>query len=338
MVGEVQIGGGAPIPVQSMTKVPTTDVKGVLTQIEGARCAGGDIMRISVPDTDSAKALREIVRNSPLPIVADIHFDYKLALKSIEAGAHKIRINPGNIVSSDRLKIVAKAALEFDVPIRIGVNSGSLPKYLHHLPIPDAMVQAAEREIDILTNIGFENIVVSLKSSSLTDTLQANLLVASKFNFPLHLGITESGFGIQGRIASTIGLTQMLNHGIGDTIRVSLSEEPVEEVRIGREILRSMDLRSYGIRFISCPRCARCNIDTLSIAKKVWEKIKHIDKSITVAVMGCVVNGPGEASHADIGVACGINHGLIFAHGEPIRKISEDMIADELISEVMSLL
>ena len=341
-VGNVTIGGGAQISVQSMTKAPTTNIVEVLNQIETAMTAGCDIMRVSVPDDKSAVALQQIVKNSPLPIVADIHFDYRLALAAIEAGVQKLRINPGNIGSRERVKAVAEAASQKNIPIRIGVNAGSLPKDILQSfgnPTPEAMLASAEREIGILNDCSFENIVVSLKSSSPKDTLEANVQFAQKYDYPLHIGITEAGFGYQGLIASAVGLTQILSNGIGDTVRVSLAEEPVHEVRLAREILRFMDLREYGIRLICCPKCARCEADTFSITREIWEKIRDIKKPITVAVMGCVVNGPGEASHADIGVAIGKKQALIFKKGKTIGKIPLSMIVEdltELIGEIAS--
>ena len=341
VVGDVAIGGGAAISVQSMAKVPTTDVSAVLKQCEDVLRAGGDLFRISVPDESSAAALKEIVKNSPRPIIADIHFDYRLALLSLDAGVHKLRINPGNIGSPERVKIVAKEAAARSVPIRIGVNSGSLPEDIaedENLSEVDAMVKAAEREISILEDAGFFDIVVSLKSSSPAVTIEANRKFAQKYNYPLHIGITESGFGEQGIVASAVGLTLILNEGIGDTVRVSLSEPPENEIRVAREILRFLKLRKYGARLISCPTCARSEGDIQQIAPKIFERIKNIAEPITVAVMGCVVNGPGEAKSADIGVACGKNQALIFKNGKPLRKIAIDDIVDELLCEIDDLI
>jgi len=335
-VGDVIIGGGAEIAVQSMAKAPTTDVLAVLRQCEEVRRAGGDLMRVAVPDEASANALRQIVENSPLPIIADIHFDYRLALKSLDAGVHKLRINPGNIGSPERVREIAHAATARGVPIRIGVNSGSLPKDIAEKLgcTPEAMVAAAARKIEILRDVGFEDIVVSLKSSSPTDTLAANTLFASKFHHPLHIGITEAGFGYQGLIASSVGLALILSAGIGDTMRVSLTDRPSAEVVAAREILRFMGLRRYGARLISCPKCARCEADTFAIARGVWERIRHIEEDISVAVMGCVVNGPGEASHADIGIALGKGYAMLFRKGEKERKIPEQDIIKVLVEEV----
>ena len=340
-IGDIEIGGGKTVAVQSMAKTATTDVSGVLGQIERAHNAGCDIFRVSVPDMDSARSLGEIVKNSPIPIVADIHFDYKLALASIEAGVHKLRINPGNIGSPERVKIVANEAMARNIPIRIGVNAGSLPKDIfkkYGKPCADAMVESAEREINILREVGFENIVVSLKSSSPQITLEANLKFAQKYDYPLHIGVTESGFGVQGIVASTVGMTTILSAGIGDTIRVSLTEPPENEVRVAREILRFLGLRKYWVRLVSCPTCARCEVDLPAIARKVWDNVKHLKNDITVAVMGCVVNGPGEASDADIGVACGKNSGIIFKNGRQISKIRDDEIVSSLLSGIDDLL
>ncbi len=337
-VGDVIIGGGAPVSVQSMAKVPTTDVRKVLEQCLLCHDAGCDIFRVSVPDEASAKALKEIVKESSLPIVADIHFDYRLALLSLEAGVHKLRINPGNIGSPERVKIVAKEAKARNVPIRIGVNAGSLPndilqRYGH--PTPEAMFEAAKREIFILRDIGFENIVISIKSSSPNETISANMFFAEKYDYPLHLGITEAGFGHQGIIASTVGLTRMLSLGIGDTVRVSLSDEPYMEVLVAREILRFAGLREYGVRIISCPKCARCEADTFAIVHEVWERTKHIKKTLTIAIMGCVVNGPGEAKEADFGVALGRRHALLFKKGKILAKIDENDVAQRLVECVL---
>jgi (E)-4-hydroxy-3-methylbut-2-enyl-diphosphate synthase len=336
-VGNVVIGGGSDISVQSMSKVLTTDIKSVLQQCEKVRISGGDLIRVSIPDEDSAFALREIVKNSPLPIIADIHFDYKLALKSLEAGVAKLRINPGNIGSPENVKIIAKEAKDRSVPIRIGVNAGSLPKKILRKfgqPTPEAMVLTVEREIEIFKEIGFEDIIVSLKSSSPILTLNANLLYAKKFPYPLHIGITESGFGRQGVIASTLGLGLILSKGIGDTIRVSLSEEPQEEVKVGREILRFLGLRDYRVRVISCPTCARAEADIFKISREIWEEVKDLEHSIEIAVMGCVVNGPGEASHADIGVACGKTQSLIFEKGQPVEKVTNSEIINKLLIRI----
>ena len=338
-VGDVVIGGGAPISVQSMAKTDTTDVAGVLAQAEAVHRAGGDLFRVSVPDEDSAHALAEIVKNSPIPIIADIHFDYRLALMSLEAGVAKLRINPGNIGSAEKVRIVAREAKSRGVPIRVGVNAGSLPHDLlkkYGAPTPEAMVEAAAREIEILREVDFEDIVISLKSSSPMDTLRANLLFAQKFNYPLHIGVTESGFGYQGIIASTVGLALVLHHGIGDTVRVSLTDPPDFEVRVAREILRDLGLRKYWIRIISCPTCARRRADVSAVARKIWDRIKDIQMDLTVAVMGCEVNGPGEAREADIGVACGQNFSLIFERGEVVERVDNDKIVDAILRRITS--
>jgi (E)-4-hydroxy-3-methylbut-2-enyl-diphosphate synthase len=333
-VANVAIGGNATIGVQSMAKAQTSDVRAVLEQCVRVAQKGGDIMRVSVPDEHAAAALPQIVAGSPIPIVADIHFDYRLALLSIEAGVHKLRINPGNIGSSERVKIVAQAARDRGIPIRIGVNAGSIPKdLLEHYgsPTPEAMVAAAAREIEVLENSDFTSIVVSMKSSSPHETFEANRLFSTKFDYPLHIGITEAGFGYQGVVASTIGISRMLSAGIGDTIRVSLTDEPEVEAFVGREILRFLGLRNYGIRLISCPKCSRCTADTFTIARNVWNAIATVDKNLEIAVMGCVVNGPGEARNADFGVAIGNNNrALLFSHGEPLKTISIESIIDEI--------
>ncbi len=340
-IGDVAIGGGEPIAVQSMAKVATTDVAAVLRQCEAVARAGGDLFRVAVPDEASAKALREIVKRAPLPIIADIHFDYRLALAAIEAGAHKLRINPGNIGSADRVRQIAAAAAQRGIPIRVGVNAGSLPKDIllrHGGPTPQALVEAAERQCRILEETGFSDIVVSLKSSSPRDTLEANSIFAERFDYPLHVGVTEAGFGLQGVVASACGLSILLAAGLGDTVRVSLTEPPEQEVRVAREVLRSLGLRRYGIRLLSCPTCARCEVDVQRVAREVWERIKDVDADVTVAVMGCVVNGPGEASHADVGVACGRGQALIFRKGKAIRKVPKSEIVDALVEELNALL
>jgi len=337
MVGTVSIGGDTTITVQSMSKLPTTDIAGVLNEIESVLLAGGDIMRVSVPDMDSAKALREIVKSSPLPIVADIHFDYRLALASLDAGVHKLRINPGNIGKAEYVGLIAREAKTRGIPIRVGVNAGSLPKDLLKKfggPTPEAMVEAARREIEILEEADFTDIVVSLKASSPKLAYEANMLFAEEFSYPIHVGITEAGFGYQGIIASSVGSAMIFSAGIGNTFRVSLTEDPATEVRVAREILRFLGLRDYWVRIISCPMCARAETKIDDIARKIWDQTKNIRKPISIAVMGCVVNGPGEASHADIGVACGKGYSLIFSRGKPIKKVPNDRIVEELMEQV----
>lgn len=340
IVGNVPIGGNSPISVQSMTKVPTVNVRQVLRQIEQCRQAGCDIIRISVPDEKSAQALFDIVRKSPLPVVADIHFDYKLALMSIKAGVRKIRINPGNIGAEWKVREVAISAKDSNVPIRIGVNSGSIPRDLlkkYRMPVPQALVESAEREIELLSKIGFEDIVVSLKSANISDTLESCVLFAQKYDFPQHIGITESGFGDQGIIASSVGIGIILNSGIGNTIRVSLSGHPRSEVIVGREILQILGLRDYGIRLISCPMCARSHGDVFVTARKVWRKISGMNLPITVAIMGCEVNGPGEAKFADIGVAFGRDCAVVFKNGRTVKRLRGMDVADILIEEIIRL-
>ncbi len=334
---KVAIGGGAEISVQTMAKCPTTEVAKVLAQLRAAEFAGCDIFRVTVPDFESAEALKQITAESSLPIVADIHFDWRLALAALDAGVHKLRINPGNIGDKTRVTAVLERARHWNVPVRIGVNAGSLPKDIlqkHGHPTPEAMVEAAERELEIFDEHNFADVIVSMKSSEPALTAEANMLFAKKHNTPLHLGVTESGFGAQGLICSTVGLVRMLDSGIGDTIRVSLTEAPENEVVAGREILRFAGLRDYRARVISCPTCGRTEVSLFALAREVEAALRHTNFNGTVAVMGCVVNGPGEAREADFGVACGNGCGLVFRNGTVLRKVSEDIIVEALMNEI----
>lgn len=333
--GGVLIGGGNKISVQSMTNTDTEDAHATLSQIDRLYKAGCDIVRVTVPNENAASALREITAKSPIPVVADIHFDYKLALMSIESGAAKIRINPGNIGSMENVKAVANMAKEKKVPIRIGVNSGSLEKDLSE-PTPENMVKSALRHIKILNDCGFYDIAVSLKASSVKTAVAAYRLAAKTFDYPLHLGITEAGTAYGGIIRSAAGIGSLLIDGIGDTIRVSLTADPVEEVRAGVELLRALSLRK-GPKLVSCPTCGRTKIDIIKIAGEVEERLSSIDKDITVAVMGCAVNGPGEAKNADIGIAGGNGEALLFKKGKIIKKVKADNITDELFKEIERL-
>lgn len=333
--GGVLIGGKNKITVQSMTNTDTADFSATLSQIERLYKAGCNIVRVTVPNEEAAASLRRITDLSPIPVVADIHFDYKLALMSIESGAAKVRINPGNIGSAENVKKVAQAAKEKNVPIRIGVNSGSIEKEFGSVT-PENMVKSAKKHIKMLEDCSFYDIAVSLKASDVRTTVEAYRLAAKSFDYPLHVGVTEAGTAYGGLIRSSVGIGALLLSGIGDTIRVSLTADPVEEVRAGIEILRSLDLRK-GPRLISCPTCGRTKIDLITIAGEVDKRLSAVDKDITVAVMGCAVNGPGEAKHADIGIAGGDGEALLFKKGKIIRKLDEKNIVDELFDEIERL-
>ncbi|MBQ3540944.1 MAG: flavodoxin-dependent (E)-4-hydroxy-3-methylbut-2-enyl-diphosphate synthase, partial [Phascolarctobacterium sp.] len=318
-VGKVKVGGGAPIAVQSMTNTKTSDPVATLEQINRLAEAGCDIVRCAVPDMAAAEGLKTIVKESPIPVIADIHFDYKLALAAIEAGVDGLRLNPGNIGGNDRVAAVVEAAKKRNIPIRIGVNAGSLPKDLlekYGHPTPEALVEAAWRHIRILEEMDYKNIKISLKAHDVPLTLAAYRLMASQCDYPLHVGITEAGTVNSGIIKSAVGIGTLLAEGIGDTIRVSLTGDPVREVKVGFEILKSLGLREYGPTLISCPTCGRTQINLEKLALEVERRLAEITEPITVAVMGCVVNGPGEAREADVGIAGGINEGLIFRKGE----------------------
>ena len=331
-VGKVKIGGGAPVSVQSMTNTDTKDAAATLMQIDRLYKAGCDIIRVTVPDSDAAEAMKEICGRSPIPVVADIHFDYRLALASIEAGVQKVRINPGNIGDMDKVKAVAQAAKANNVPIRIGVNGGSLEKDLSH-PTPENMVESARRHIKMLEDCDFYDMAISLKSSDVKTTVEAYRLASKTFDYPLHVGVTEAGTSYSGIIRSSAGIGALLLDGIGDTLRVSLTADPVEEAKAGIELLKTLDLRG-GAKLISCPTCGRTKINLIDIANEVQSRLTAVNKDITVAVMGCVVNGPGEAKEADIGIAGGKGEALLFKKGVAVRKISEDKIIDELMEEI----
>lgn len=340
-VKHIAIGGGAPVSIQSMTNTPTEDVEATLAQIDKLAACGCDIVRVAVPTHNAALALREIVQRSVLPIVADIHFDYRLALESIEAGVHKLRLNPGNIGGRDRVQAVVSAAKERGIPIRVGVNSGSLPKdiLIKYGRSPQGMVEAALSHIRILEEMDFHDIVISLKASDVPLTVEAYRLMASQAPYPLHVGITEAGTIRSGTIKSAVGIGAILSLGIGDTIRVSLTGDPVNEVLLAKEILRDLGLASGGVEIISCPTCGRCQIDLAPVAEAVEERLGNLDVPLKIAVMGCAVNGPGEAREADIGIAGGKGRALLFRKGEIIRQIPEDKLVDALVeeAEVMAL-
>lgn len=340
-VGKVKVGGTAKIAVQSMTNTKTSDPVATLEQINRLAEAGCDIVRCAVPDMAAAEGLKTIVAESPIPVIADIHFDYKLALAAIEAGVDGLRLNPGNIGGNDRVAAVVEAAKKRNIPIRIGVNAGSLPKDLlekYGHPTPEALVEAAWRHIRILEEMDYKNIKISLKAHDVPLTLAAYRLMASQCDYPLHVGITEAGTVNSGIIKSAVGIGTLLAEGIGDTIRVSLTGDPVREVKVGFEILKSLGLREYGSTLISCPTCGRTQINLEKLALEVEKRLAEISEPITVAVMGCVVNGPGEAREADVGIAGGINEGLIFRKGQVLKKVAEADIIDELFAEIEKIL
>lgn len=338
--GNIFIGGDSPITVQSMTNTDTRNINATIKQIRELEENHCDIIRCAVPDMEAAIALKEIIKSINIPLVADIHFDYRLALESIKSGVSALRINPGNIGSIDRIKAVATAAKESEIPIRIGVNSGSLEKDLlekYKKVTPEALVESALRHIKILEDINFTDMAISIKSSDVTMMIDSYRLISKQANYPLHLGVTEAGTLWRGTIKSSIGIGTLLSEGVGDTIRVSLTGNPVEEVRVGREILKSMGLINSGVKFISCPTCGRTQIDLIKIAKEVEDKLKHCDKDIKVAIMGCAVNGPGEAREADIGIAGGVNEALIFKKGKIIKKVKEESVVEELMKEIENM-
>ncbi len=336
-VGKVAIGGDAPISVQSMTKTDTRDVSSTIRQIKKLEKAGCEIIRVAVPDMEAANVLPQIKQKIKIPLVADIHFDYKLALKAIDSGVDKLRINPGNIGAKWKVKEIVKTATERKIPIRIGVNAGSVPRDIlakYRKVSAKALVEAAARHIKILEDLNFRDIVISVKAFDVPTTIQAYELIAEEKNYPLHLGITEAGLPQSGAIRSALGIGLLLAQGIGDTIRVSLTGDPVEEVRVGQEILRSLNLRDYGPIIISCPTCGRCEIDIISLTKKVEQKVKNTNAPLKIAVMGCVVNGPGEARYADVGIAGGKGYGLLFRKGKIIGKVKEKDLIKTLLHMV----
>ena len=340
LVGGVPVGGGAPISIQSMTNTRTDDVAATLAQIRALAAAGCDIVRVAVPDMAAARAVGKVKEECPLPLVVDIHFDYKLALEAVAAGADKVRINPGNIGGEDRVKAVADACRQRGVPIRIGVNGGSLEKPIlakYGGVTPEAMVESAFGHIRLLEKFDFTDICVSLKSSSVPVTMKAYQLMSQESNYPLHIGVTEAGTVRMGTLKSAVGIGGLLALGIGDTMRVSLSADPVEEVYAARDILKAAGIRKEGAELVSCPTCGRTRIDLISLANEVEERLKAVDKPITVAVMGCVVNGPGEASAADCGIAGGVGEGLLFKKGQIIKKVPQDRLVDELFALIDTL-
>lgn len=329
------VGGDAPVAVQSMTNTPTADGEATLGQIKALATAGADIVRVAVPDEASAATFGRLVAGSPVPLIADVHFDHRLALAALRAGAAGVRINPGNIGGEERVRAIAQLAGESGAVIRVGVNSGSLPRDLRPLEEEDpagALVEAALRFMRLLEGFGFEALKFSVKSSSPTVTIDANRRLAAAQPYPLHLGVTEAGTPWAGAIRSAVALGALLSEGIGDTIRVSLTGDPVEEVRVAREILRSLDLAPAGARVISCPTCGRTQIALEPLALEVERRLQEFPAEVEVAVMGCVVNGPGEARKADFGIAGGRGEGVIFAQGRPVKKVSQDRLVDELFA------
>ena len=339
-VGNITVGGGAPVSIQSMTNTRTDDVAATVEQILRLEEAGCQIIRVAVPDLAAAKAVGAIKERIHIPLVVDIHFDYKLALESVAAGADAVRINPGNIGDADRVKAVAQACAGKNIPIRIGVNGGSLEKELlakYGGPTPEALVESAFGHIKLLNRWDFDDICVSLKTSSVPGTIAAYRLMAERSDYPLHVGLTEAGTPRMGLLKSAVGIGGLLALGIGDTIRVSLSADPVEEVYAARDILRAAGLRRDGPELIACPTCGRTKIDLIALANQVEERLKGVEKPITVAVMGCVVNGPGEAREADVGIAGGDGEGLLFRRGEIVKKVPQEALVDELFRLIEAL-
>lgn len=339
-IGNINIGGDSKVAVQSMTNTDTRDVEATVNQILQLEEAGCDIVRCAVPDMLAAQAIKDIVKRIHIPLVADIHFDYRLALKSIENGISKLRINPGNIGSLDKIKLVAKAASDKNIPIRIGVNSGSLEsdileKYGH--VCAEALVESALRHVEILESLNFHDIVISIKSSDVVMMIKSYKLISGKVDYPLHLGVTEAGTTWRGTIKSSVGIGALLAEGIGDTIRVSLTGEVVDEVKVGIEILKSLGYIEDGIKFVSCPTCGRTQINLIKIANEVEARLSNCHKNIKIAIMGCAVNGPGEAREADIGIAGGKGIGLIFKKGEIIKTVKEEELVEELLREIDKL-
>ncbi len=336
-VGGILVGGTAPISVQTMTKTKTSDVEGTVAQIRQAADAGCDIVRVTVNDKDAADAMAEIVKRSPLPVVADIHFNHIFALKAVEANVAKVRINPGNIGSRDRIRQVLTAAKEKNIPIRIGVNSGSLEEDIlekHGYPTAEALYESAMRHVEICNDFGFHDVIISVKSTDVKLMIEAYRLVAERTDIPLHLGVTEAGPTKVGTIKSAVGIGTLLAEGIGDTIRVSLTDDPVKEVEVGKEILRSLSLASRNIELIACPTCGRLEVDLFGIMKQLEEKLEGVKKPVKIAVLGCVVNGPGEASEADIGIAAGKGVAILYRKGEMIKRVKEEDIVKTVLEEV----
>ncbi len=339
-VGGVKVGGGAPIAVQSMTNTSTSDANATVLQIRRLEDAGCEIVRVAVPDMESAGAISKIKKQISIPLIADIHFDYRLAIASAKAGADGLRINPGNMGSAAKIKKVVECAKDFNIPIRIGVNSGSLEKALlkkYNGASPEAMVESAINNIDMLRSLDFHEIKISIKASDVFRTVEAYRLLSRKTDLPLHVGVTEAGALFPGIVKSSLGIGMLLAEGIGDTIRVSLTRDPVEEVRTGYEILKALDIRKRGPEIISCPTCGRCGINLFDIVERVEKALLTNPAHIKIAIMGCVVNGPGEAKEADIGVAGGDGTGILFKKGKVIKKFPQKMLVDVLLDEVVKI-
>jgi (E)-4-hydroxy-3-methylbut-2-enyl-diphosphate synthase len=339
-IGNVKVGGTAPVAVQSMTNTFTQDIGNTVSQIHRLEKAGCEIVRVAVPDLEAAKAIYSIKQRISIPIIADIHFDYRLALASVKSGADALRINPGNIGSEKKVKAIVDCAADFDIPIRIGVNSGSLEKDIlkkYNGVTAEAMAESAMRHIDLLKSFDFQNIKISIKASDVHRTVAAYRLISSKTDLPLHVGVTEAGGLYSGIVKSSLGIGMLLAEGIGDTLRVSLTRDPVEEIRVGFEILKALEIRRYGPDIISCPTCGRCKIDLFDIAERVEKALLLKPLPIKIAIMGCVVNGPGEAREADIGIAGGDGTGILFKKGKVIKKVPEDKLVDVLLAEVDKL-
>jgi (E)-4-hydroxy-3-methylbut-2-enyl-diphosphate synthase len=337
-VGGVPVGGGAPVAVQTMTKTETADLRATMDQIRRVAEAGADIVRVAVPRDQDAEALKTIVRDSPIPVIADIHFNYTLALKALDAGAHCVRLNPGNIGGPEKVAIVAERANELGTPLRIGVNSGSLPKHLHELersnPV-EALVTAAAEFVELMERLRFENFKVSIKSTNVPNTIASNRLLSERIPYPLHLGITEAGTKWSGSLKSAVGLGTLLADGIGDTIRISLSTfHAEEEVKVAWEILKALQLRERGPVLIACPTCGRLQFDMDTVVAEIERRLESYDDAIEVAVLGCAVNGIGEASHADFGITGAKNEGLVFSRGKPLRKVPTEELVDTLFAEI----
>jgi len=335
-IGDAVIGGGAPISVQSMTNTDTRDVRATVAQIRRLKKAGCRMVRVAVPDESAAQAIYKIKRAAKIPVVADIHFDYRLALIALESGADKLRINPGNIGAAANVKKVARAAKERRVPIRIGANAGSIDRKIYGEPTAVSLAASAIDQAKMLEDIGFHDIVLSMKAFDVPMTIEAYRIAAEKTDYPLHLGVTETGLPWEGAIRSAVGIGALLAEGIGDTLRVSLTGDPVEEVRVGYEILAALDLYTPSLTLIACPTCGRCNIDISALATEVRRRVgkMKLPRPIKIAIMGCSVNGPGEAAMADVGIAGGKGFGLLFSHGKPLRKVDEAEIVNELVKEV----
>lgn len=339
-VGNLLIGGNAPISVQSMTNTDTKNIPDTVSQIKRMEKEGCELVRVAVPDMESCYSLPLIKKEINIPLVADIHYDYKLALKSIEFGVDGLRINPGNIRNYEKIKLIINSAKKKNLPIRFGINSGSLDNNIlkkYKKITPQALIESAVNMVKILEEVNYHNIIFSIKSTSVIDTIEANYIFSSKYNYPLHLGITEAGPPFQGIIKSSVGIGSLLFQGIGDTIRVSLTCDPIEEIKVGYEILKALHLRQRGTNLISCPTCGRCKVDLNKIIKKVERQICKIDKPLTIAVMGCMVNGPGEAREADIGIAYHKKYGLLFKKGNVVGKFSEKTIIKRLIEEIKNM-